>query len=134
LAGSGLSLANNAWSANRAFQIQRGESDKLAYAAEQLIAACPDIVMTHGPPQGYADEKKGDTYLRSALDRSSAKMHFFGHAHSNGMGKDDRCWEMHGATFPGRCFVNASMVTSLYLPTRLPIVVDIRLSSPKLSL
>merc|ERR1712232_1420984 len=68
LAGSGLSLANNAWSANRAFQIQRSESDKLEYAAEQLVAASPDIVMTHGPPEGYADEKKGDRFLRNAID------------------------------------------------------------------
>lgn len=59
------------------------------------------------------------------IDRSSVKLHFFGHAHTNGMGKDDNEWELHGVKFPGRCFVNASMVTSLYLPTRLPIVVDI---------
>merc|ERR1711959_555367 len=75
LAGSGLSLANNAWSANRAFQIQRDESDKLVYAAEQLVAANPDIVMTHGPPHGHADEKKGDVHLRNCLDRSSVKVH-----------------------------------------------------------
>merc|ERR1712232_693518 len=85
----------------------------------------PDIVMTHGPPQGHADEKKGDVHLRNALNRSSVKVHVFGHAHSNGMGKDDHGWGLHGEKFPGRCFVNASIVTSLYLPTRLPIVVDL---------
>jgi Icc-related predicted phosphoesterase len=126
LAGSGLSLANNAWTANRAFQIQRHESWKLRSAAESLMTFRPDIVMTHGPPAGYSDEGKGDQQLREALDEPdcSVKLHLFGHAHSGGMGCDGRPWQIHGRDFPGRCFVNCALVTSLYMPIRLPIVFD----------
>lgn len=127
LAGSGLSLANNAWSANRAFQISRQDEEKLQFAAEQLTMFNPDIVMTHGPPAGYGDEKKGDEHLRKVLDsqESSVKLHLFGHAHSNGVHHDDREWTLHGCRYPGRCFVNASLSTSFYVPTRLPIVFDV---------
>lgn len=83
--------------------------------------------MTHGPPAGYGDEKKGDTHLRKVLDspESSVKLHLFGHAHSNGFHQDDREWTLHGNRYSGRCFVNASLSTSFYVPTRLPIVFDV---------
>lgn len=130
LAGSGMSIANSAWTANRAFQVAKDEDtaeEKMKWAAEQLMMFKPDIVMTHGPPKGHADGGKGDAKLRDAIDKedSSVKMHVFGHEHGKGFGHDDRAWELHGHRYPGRCFVNASISTSFYLPTRLPIVFDL---------
>jgi len=67
-----------------------------------------------------------DEHLRAALAAESCrtKLHRFGHSHDFSIDADERPWSLHGHEYPGRCSVNASSVTSLYLPTQRPLVFD----------
>lgn len=124
--GSGVSLANNAWSANKAFQLIKTDTEALEAAANVLLKHSPDIVLTHGPPKGHLDGGgRGDEKLASAIASSdSVQLHIFGHVH-----------ETAGAEFGdgGKCYVNATMSSPLYVAASFPLLVDVPLKRPPLN-
>lgn len=79
---------------NWAFNLPRGLALREKWA---LIPDDIDILMTHGPPDGYGDRTSstrgtGCKELRAALDRVAPRLHVFGHIHEDG-----GVWE-HGLT------------------------------------
>mmetsp|Transcript_98267 Transcript_98267/g.239046 ORF Transcript_98267/g.239046 Transcript_98267/m.239046 type:complete len:476 (+) Transcript_98267:3-1430(+) len=116
IVGSGVSLANNAWSANRAFQLIKDNTEALAQAAEVLTKHKPDVVMTHGPPKGHCDSGRGDQKLAEAVSQCpSVQVHIFGHVH-----------ETYGTDFSdGHCWINASMSSPLYVAAAEPVMFDL---------
>jgi len=113
--GSGVSVANNAWSPNSGFQLIKG-TDSLTKAAEALKKHSPDIILTHGPPKGHCDGNRGDAALAEAVAScESAKVHLFGHVH-----------ETYGTDFSdGKAWVNASLSSPLYVPAAEPVLFDL---------
>lgn len=86
----------------------------------KLIPNEVDILITHGPPFGILDETpRGDfagcEELRKRVEEIRPQLHVFGHIHF-GYGTEEKF---------GVRFVNASNCDEDYLPTNLPIVVDL---------
>ena len=80
-----------------------------------------DILLTHGPPAGKCDYSKfqkwyvGCDYLREAVLKTQPRYHVFGHVH-----------ESYGVQMGEHTtFINASIMTRLYVPTNPPIEVEI---------
>lgn len=100
-----------------AFNLNRG--DEMA-EKWKLIPNEVDILITHGPPFGILDETpRGDfagcEELRKRVEEIRPRLHVFGHIHF-GYGTEEKF---------GVRFVNASNCDEDYLPTNLPIVVDL---------
>lgn len=103
-----------------AFNLNRG-----AEMAEKwkLIPVDTDILITHGPPNGFLDvvprfdsfENTGCEELIKKVSAIKPKLHIFGHIHC-GYGKAENF---------GTKFVNASICDESYEPTNAPIVVDL---------
>merc|ERR1719264_1390337 len=122
IAGSGVSLANSTWTANNAFQLVKDDHGALQEAADQLLRHGPDVILTHGPPKGHGDGKRGDAKLGEAVEKSQrVRIHAFRHVH-----------ETYGTHFGdnGVAYLNASISTPLYLPNREPIMFDLPLREP----
>ena len=87
------------------------------------IPAKTDVLITHGPPSGIADEvdtglgieKVGCADLMRRIEQLSLKAHIFGHIHE-GYGTYHRSETR---------FVNASICTESYKPINAPVVVDL---------
>lgn len=102
------------------FMLDRGQP---LYDKWKLIPEDTDVLITHGPPHGIADEVStgfrclnvGCLHLRDRVKALSLKVHIFGHIHE-GYG---RCVQ------GGIEFVNASTCTERYQPINPPIVVDL---------
>lgn len=120
----GLKIYGSPWQPrffDWAFNLNRG-----AELAEKwkLIPNDIDVLITHGPPFGILDETpRGDLAgceeLRKRVEEIAQfgrlKLHVFGHIHFG-----------YGATEKfGVRFVNASNCDEDYLPTNLPIVIDL---------
>lgn len=88
-----------------------------------LIPADTDVLITHGPPHGIADEVDmglqfehvGCVDLLQRVRQLSLKAHIFGHIHE-GYGE---------YTLNRTRFINASTCTERYEPTNSPIIIDL---------
>ncbi|MDP4532865.1 metallophosphatase domain-containing protein [Marinobacter salarius] len=103
-----------------AFMLDRGQP---LHDHWQLIPENTDVLITHGPPHGIADEVEagfgtlnvGCNDLLDRIDSLSLKAHIFGHIH-----------EGYGSVVKdGICFVNASTCDERYRPINPPILIDI---------
>lgn len=104
------------WFCDWAFNLERGE---LLARKWNLIPDDTDILVTHGPPQGFLDrtergEHVGCEALTEAVARIAPKLHVFGHIH------EDRGTLRKGNTL----FVNASNCDLHYHPVHPPVVID----------
>lgn len=102
-----------------AYNLPRGEK---CLEKWNLIPDDTDVLITHGPPLGYADLcssglRAGCAELLSTIQqRVRPRLHVFGHIHEGyGVWRDDHT-----------TFVNASTCTLRYKPVNLPIVVDLK--------
>lgn len=82
------------WFHSWAFNLHRGPPIDAVW---QKIPSGVDVLITHGPPEGYGDlvfggERVGCADLLRHLSRVGAKVHFFGHIH------EDRGEWRHGTT------------------------------------
>ena len=81
-----------------------------------------DILITHGPPYGILDDtidngSQGCEMLANRLHSlPQLKAHVFGHLHRSG----GQMLEIKGVKY-----INAAICTDAYLPTNLPVVIDI---------
>jgi Icc-related predicted phosphoesterase len=116
----GLKIYGSPWQPrffDWAFNLNRG--DEIA-EKWKLIPNEVDILITHGPPLGILDETPpgdfaGCEELRKRVEEIRPQLHVFGHIHF-GYGTEEKF---------GVRFVNASNCDEDYLPTNLPIVVDL---------
>lgn len=106
------------WFYDWAFNLQRGAEIKAKW---DLIPEGIDVLITHGPPEGYGDivptgERVGCVDLREALKRTKVRLHVCGHIHDG-----------HGLynTPEGTIIANASICDERYKPTHAPLVVDL---------
>jgi len=97
-----------------AFQHKRG-SDDLRKKWEQIPEGL-DVLITHSPPKGYCDNKKGCEFLLEAVLSTKPKFHVFGHFH--------HAYGVAQNSFT--TFVNAASLNELYLPFGQAIVFDIK--------
>ena len=79
-----------------AFNLPRGAPRAEKWAA---IPAGLDVLITHGPPQGYGDRvtasrAEGCVDLRARVAVVRPRLHLFGHIHEDG-----GMWEEHGTVF-----------------------------------
>ena len=79
-----------------AFNLPRGEQLAAKWAS---IPAGLDLLITHGPPQGFGDRswsaaRTGCVDLRARVDVVRPKLHLFGHIHEDG-----GAWTHAGTTF-----------------------------------
>jgi predicted phosphohydrolase len=88
----------------------------------RMIPEDTDVLITHGPPQGFLDQiyegepGVGCEELRKAVDRIKPKYHIFGHIHAG-----------YGVEMPGETmFVNAAICNEQYRPINQPIVIDLQ--------
>ena len=117
---SGLKIYGSPWQPrffDWAFNLNRGGEMAEKW---KLIPNEVDILITHGPPFGILDETpRGDfagcEELRKRVEEIRPQLHVFGHIHF-GYGETEKF---------GVRFVNASNCDEDYLPTNLPIVVDL---------
>lgn len=105
------------WFFNWAFNLRRGPEIRARW---DLIPAGVDILITHGPPQGYCDEtylgeSVGCADLLDAVRRVRPKYHIFGHIHEAYGRAADQYTE----------FINASSCSLSYEPINLPVIIDI---------
>lgn len=83
-----------------AFNVRPGKDIEKAW---QKIPNDTDILITHGPPKGIADNGIGSEELLKRVNIIKPKIHVYGHAHgSNGM-----------KTINGTTFINAALVNDL---------------------
>jgi len=80
--GSPWQPAYNDW----AFNLPRGEALAEKWS---LIPSDTDVLITHGPPEGYGDKvsiagRSGCADLLDAARRVSPRLHMFGHIHQDG--------------------------------------------------
>ena len=116
----GLKIYGSPWQPrffDWAFNLNRGGEMAEKW---KLIPNEVDILITHGPPFGILDETpRGDfagcEELRKRVEEIRPQLHVFGHIHF-GYGETEKF---------GVRFVNASNCDEDYLPTNLPIVVDL---------
>ncbi|HEX8263812.1 MAG TPA: metallophosphatase domain-containing protein [Pyrinomonadaceae bacterium] len=116
----GLKIYGSPWQPrffDWAFNLNRGGEMAEKW---KLIPNEVDILITHGPPFGILDETpRGDfagcEELRKRVEEIRPQLHVFGHIHF-GYGTEEKF---------GVRFVNASNCDEDYLPTNLPIVVDL---------
>lgn len=85
-----------------------------------MIPPDTDILITHGPPYGFADKTYGGLSvgceeLIKVIDVIKPKVHVFGHIHEGyGIARNDHT-----------VFINASTCTLRYRPENKPIVFDL---------
>lgn len=102
-----------------AFNLPRGEPLKEKW---NLIPSDTDVLITHGPPQGFGDTsvqwgpKLGCDELTKAVERVNPYVHIFGHIHGGrgwytGLGKTT--------------FYNVALLDEAYKPAHKPVVIDI---------
>jgi Icc-related predicted phosphoesterase len=108
---------------NWAFNRDRGEEIKRYW---DKIPSDTDVLVTHGPPYGYADEAYRVNYritehcgckdLLDATLRIAPKLHLFGHIHYSA-----------GQTYIGTktTYANVSVLDEAYLVSHKPMVFDI---------
>jgi Icc-related predicted phosphoesterase len=78
-----------------------------------------DILITHGPPNGYLDrvtgrsEMLGCEKLALRVKEIKPKIHVFGHIHSG-----------YGYGYDGTHFINASVLGEDYIYNNKPITID----------
>ena len=108
------SRPNSASSPNRAFQL--GET-----AASALIDSIPpcDVLITHGPPEGYGDDAahqmSGCSKLASKVQQLRPALHLFGHCHQSA-----------GVSYAGgTCYVNACVVDVMACPTNPAVIITV---------
>jgi len=106
-----------------AFNLERGQEMAEKWS---LIPSDVDILITHGPPNGFLDaiarpdglENAGCEELRAKLNillKGSLRLHIFGHIHEGyGVEKTDKA-----------VFINASICNAEYNPCNTPIVVEL---------
>lgn len=105
------------WFMSWAFNLPRGPALKAHW---DLIPDNTDVLVTHTPPLGVADdvargESVGCEDMLAAINRVQPQLHVFGHIHSG-----------YGVYQGGRTkFVNASICDERYAPVNAPIVVDL---------
>jgi len=105
------------WFFDWAFNLRRGEEIRKKWA---LIDQDTDVLITHGPPQGYCDRVKegenvGCEALLEMVESIRPKLHFFGHIH-----------EAYGFGSNGHTtFINASSCDYDYRVSNPPVVIDI---------
>lgn len=102
-----------------AFNLPRREPLKEKW---DLIPSDTDVLITHGPPQGFGDTsvqwgpKLGCDELTKAVERVNPYVHIFGHIHGGrgwytGLGKTT--------------FYNVALLDEKYIPAHKPVVIDI---------
>jgi Icc-related predicted phosphoesterase len=87
-----------------------------------LIPVNTDILISHGPPEGYFDGGHGCPSLLKKIKEIKPKLHVFGHVHSaagNGRGRTEDGLE-------NTIFVNAANCAEEYSITRDPVVVEVK--------
>jgi Icc-related predicted phosphoesterase len=105
------------WFFDWSFNLQRGTEIKEKWA---LIDEDTDVLITHGPPQGYCDrvregENVGCADLLEVVELIMPRLHIFGHIH-----------EGYGLAGNGQTtFINASSCDYYYQVTNPPVVIEI---------
>lgn len=107
------------WFYDWAFNLERGEEIKAKW---DLIPDGTDVLVTHGPPNGFLDyvPSGGNVGCKDLLDavcRVRPKYHIFGHIHYS---RGEKYWEHTGTTF-----MNAAICDEAYMASNTPIVFDI---------
>ena len=105
------------WFYDWAFNLKRGKeiAEKWSW-----IHANTDVLITHGPPYRFLDgcvdgREVGCQDLADRISVVKPKVHVFGHIHHS-YGK---------MQFGETTYVNASVCTARYVPSNIPIVIDI---------
>ncbi len=107
------------WFYDWAFNLQRGSEIKQKW---DLIPDDTDVLITHGPPQGYGDltargERVGCRDLLDAVGRVRPRAHIFGHIH-----------EAYGTWSDGHTdYINPTSCDLSYRPVNKPIVYELEL-------
>ena len=104
------------WFCHWAFNLPRGEKLRAKW---ELIPEDTDVLITHGPPQGYMDQdlqqkSVGCEELLARVNIIRPRLHVFGHIHENaGIAKNQYT-----------TFINASICDYYYAPVNPPVVVE----------
>lgn len=100
-----------------AFNLPQGEPLRERW---MQIPESVDVLLTHGPPEGYVDRNSSDKRcgcpeLRAAIEQRAVSVNVSGHIH-----------EGYGYTADqATMYINASTCTHKYRPTNAPIVFDL---------
>lgn len=97
----------NSW----AFNLRRGAE---IAAKWQLIPSDCDVLITHGPAEGYGDQcdmavRAGCADLLRAMDRIRPTLHLFGHIHQDG-GLTKSGWTTHANVTTWECERGATVI------------------------
>jgi Icc-related predicted phosphoesterase len=116
----GYSIYGSPWQpafCDWAFNLPKGRALEEKW---KQIPACVDILITHGPPEGFGDRtssglRAGCGELRAAIEQRLISVNLSGHIHE-GYGCSADCVTL---------YINASTCTHAYKPTNAPIVFDL---------